>query len=50
MEEGLHRALARLKVPSREEVDALRSKVDELGARLDKLSAARRRAAPGGKR
>ncbi|MHB8418040.1 MAG: phasin family protein [Myxococcales bacterium] len=50
VEEGLRRALSLLKVPSREEIDALRGKIDDLGARLERLSARRRTPAGGPKR
>lgn len=47
VEEGIRRALGRLRVPSREELESLRAKVEELGERLDRLA---QRKAPGGKR
>ncbi|HUB10103.1 MAG TPA: phasin family protein [Myxococcales bacterium] len=50
VEEGLRRALSRLKVPSREEIDALRGKIDDLGARLERLSSRRRAPTGGAKR
>ncbi len=37
VEDGIRKALGRLKVPSREEVDALRYKLDDLSARMERL-------------
>jgi poly(hydroxyalkanoate) granule-associated protein len=48
VEEGIRKALGRLKVPSREEVDALRGKLDDLSVRLERLTS--RRTPAGGKR
>jgi polyhydroxyalkanoate synthesis regulator phasin len=37
VEDGIRKALGHLKIPSREEVDALRQKLDEVAARIDRL-------------
>jgi poly(hydroxyalkanoate) granule-associated protein len=50
VEEGIRKALGRLKVPSREEVDALRGKLDDLSARLERLGSRRKPTPAGGKR
>lgn len=50
VEEGIRKALGRLKVPSREEVDTLRGKLDDLTARMERLSRRKSAAPTGGKR
>jgi poly(hydroxyalkanoate) granule-associated protein len=50
VEDGVRKALGRLKIPSREEVDALRGKLDDLSARLERLGSRRKAAPAGGKR
>jgi|SRR5450755_2492900 polyhydroxyalkanoate synthesis regulator phasin len=37
IEEGVRRAVSRLKVPRREQIQALQARLDRLSARLDKL-------------
>ena len=37
IEEGVRRAVARLRVPRREQIQALQARLDRLAARLDKL-------------
>ncbi len=49
VEEGIRKALGRLKIPSREEVDSLASKVDSLASRLDRLVERRKKSTPGEK-
>lgn len=46
VEEGIRKALGRLKVPSRDEVEALQSKLEDLSARLDRLTQGRKVRAP----
>jgi poly(hydroxyalkanoate) granule-associated protein len=48
VEEGIRKALGRLKVPSREEVDSLRSKLDDLSARMEHLGNRRKPGTPTG--
>ncbi len=50
VEDGIRKALGRLKVPSREEVEALRGKLDDLSARMDRLNRRKSAAPAGGKR